>query len=335
MKWFARSVLVLVLLVPGYGCAHSPHSGSSSTPSTEPPLYEQVMVASSPDPIPLDSPEVSPESEGGKADNVSDSPAALASPEFVSNSDNNYLDYVEEEKAPAKAGIADPLESFNRAMYHFNDRLYFWVLKPVAQGYGKVVPEVARVGVRNFFSNVASPIRIVNCVFQANFVGAAKELGRFVVNTLWGFGGLLDPASDNAVNLPKQDGDFGQTLGVYGLGQGFYINWPIFGPSSPRDTVGMIGDLFLDPFTYLIASDVLVGIKAYEKVNATSLAIGDYESLKDAAVDPYVAFRDAYVQYRWNKVKPGGGKLAPSGTGGGISPKKTEVPPSIRTGDEK
>lgn len=335
MKWFARSVLVLVLLVPGYGCAHSPHSGSSSTPSTEPPLYEQVMVASSPDPIPLDSPEVSPESEGGKTDNVSDSPAALASPEIASNSDNNYLDYVEEEKAPAKAGIADPLESFNRAMYHFNDRLYFWVLKPVAQGYGKVVPEVARVGVRNFFSNVASPIRIVNCVFQANFVGAAKELGRFVVNTLWGFGGLLDPASDNAVNLPKQDGDFGQTLGVYGLGQGFYIHWPIFGPSSPRDTVGMIGDLFLDPFTYLIASDVLVGIKAYEKVNATSLAIGDYESLKDAAVDPYVAFRDAYVQYRLNKVKPGGGKLAPSGTGGAISPAKTEVPPSIRTGDEK
>jgi phospholipid-binding lipoprotein MlaA len=293
------------------------------------------MVASSPDPVPLDSPEVSPESEGGKTDNVSDSPAALASPEIASNSDNNYLDYVEEEKAPAKAGIADPLESFNRAMYHFNDRLYFWVLKPVAQGYGKVVPEVARVGVRNFFSNVASPIRIVNCVFQANFVGAAKELGRFVVNTLWGFGGLLDPASGNAVNLPKQDGDFGQTLGVYGLGQGFYINWPIFGPSSPRDTVGMIGDLFLDPFTYLIASDVLVGIKAYEMVNATSLAIGDYESLKDAAVDPYVAFRDAYVQYRWNKVKPGGGKLAPSGTGGAISPAKTEVPPSIRTGDEK
>jgi phospholipid-binding lipoprotein MlaA len=335
MKWLTHAILVLVLLNPGYGCAHSPRSGSSTATSTEPPLQEQVIVASSLDPNPPDSPEVSPESEGGKTDNVSDSPAALASPEMASNSDNNYLDYVEEEKAPEKAHIADPLEPFNRAMYHFNDKLYFWVLKPVAKGYGKAVPEFARVGVRNFFSNAASPIRIVNCVFQAKFVGAAKELGRFLINTLWGFGGLLDPASDNVVNLPKQDGDFGQTLGVYGLGQGFYINWPIFGPSSPRDTVGMIGDLFLDPSTYLVASDVLAGIKAYEKVNATSLVIGEYESLKDAAVDPYVALRDAYVQYRLNKVKSGRGKPVTSSTEGASSPTIREGPPSIETKDEK
>ena len=251
MKWFKHSVLLLFLLIPGFGCAHSPHSGSSSTSSGEPPPYEQVVVASSPDPIPLDSPEVSPKYESGKTDNVSDSPAALASPEIPSNSDNMNLDYVEEEKTPEKAGIADPLEPFNRAMFHFNDKLYFWALKPVAQGYGKVVPEVARVGVRNFFSNIASPIRIVNCVLQARFVDAVKELGRFAVNTVWGIGGLMDLASDNAVNLPKQDADFGQTLGVYGLGQGFYINWPIWGPSSPRDTVGLIGDAFLHPFTYL------------------------------------------------------------------------------------
>lgn len=335
MKWFARSVLLLVFFIPGFGCAHSPHSGSSSTSSGGPPPYEEVVVAFSPDPIPLDSPAVSPESEGGKTDNVTDSPAPLASPEIPSNSDNMNLDYVEEEKAPEKAEIADPLEPFNRAMYHFNDKLYFWVLKPMARGYGKVVPEVARIGVRNFFSNIASPIRIVNCVVQAKFVGAVKELGRFAVNTVWGIGGLMDLASDNAVNLPKQDADFGQTLGVYGLGQGFYINWPILGPSSPRDTVGLIGDSFLYPFTYLVETDVLIGIKAYETVNSTSLSIGDYESLKDAAVDPYVAFRDAYVQYRLKKVKTGGGKPAPSGTGGAISPAMTEVRPSVRTEDEK
>jgi phospholipid-binding lipoprotein MlaA len=336
MKWFKHSVLLLFLLIPGFGCAHSPHSGSSSTSSGGPPPYEEVVVASSPDPIPLDSPAVSPESEGGKTDNVSDSPAPLASPEIPSNSDNMNLDYVEEEKAPEKADIADPLEPFNRAMFHFNDKLYFWALKPVAQGYGKVVPEVARVGVRNFFYNIASPIRIVNCVLQARFVGAVKELGRFAVNTVWGIGGLMDLASDNAVNLPKQDADFGQTLGVYGLGQGFYINWPIWGPSSPRDTVGLIGDAFLHPFTYLVELDVLIGIKAYETVNATSLAIGDYESLKDAAVDPYVAFRDAYAQYRYRlrKVITEGGKPAQSGTGGAISPAITEDPLSTGTEDE-
>ena len=337
MEWFARSVLLLVFLIPGFGCAHSPRSGSSSTSSGEPPPYEQVVVASSPDPIPLDSPEVSPKYESGKTDNVSDSPAALASPEIPANSDNMNLDYVEEEKTPEKAVIADPLEPFNRAMFHFNDKLYFWVLKPVAQGYGKVVPEVARIGVRNFFSNIASPVRIVNCVLQAKFVGAVKELGRFAVNTVWGIGGLMDLASDNAVNLPKQDADLGQTLGVYGLGYGFYINWPIWGPSSPRDTVGLIGDAFLNPFTYLFELDVLAGIKAYETVNATSLAIGDYESLKDAAVDPYVAFRDAYAQYRYRlrKVIIDGGKPAQSGTGGAISPAITEEPPAAVAEGEK
>ena len=326
MKWLIRSALLLVFLLPGLGCAHSPNSGSSSTRSSAPPPYEQVSTASSPDPFPLDAPEVPPKSGSENTDNVLESPFASPSPEIPSNSEDMNLDYVEEESAPEKAGIADPLEPFNRAMYHFNDKLYFWVLKPVAQGYGKVVPEVARVGVRNFFSNIASPIRIVNCVLQANFAGAAREIGRFVVNTLAGIGGFLDPASDNAINLSRQDEDFGQTLGVYGLGQGFYINWPIWGPSSPRDTVGMIGDLFLHPFTYLVDADVLIGIKAYERVNATSLAIGDYESLKDAAVDPYAAFRDAYVQYRVNQVKTRGGKRTPAGTGGAISPATTEVP---------
>jgi phospholipid-binding lipoprotein MlaA len=145
----------------------------------------------------------------------------------------------------------------------------------------------------------------------------------------------MDLASENTVNLPKQDADFGQTLGVYGLGQGFYIHWPIFGPSSPRDTVGLIGDMYLHPSTYLFETDVLIGIKAYERVNSTSLSIGDYESLKDAAVDPYVAIRDAYVQYRLKKIKTGGGKPAPSGTGGAISPAITEDPPAAGVEGEK
>ena len=104
-------------------------------------------------------------------------------------------DYVEEGGEQERVGIADPLEPFNRAMYHFNDKLYFWVLKPVAQGYKAVVPEFARIGVSNFFTNIAFPVRFVNCLLQANFSGATLELGRFVLNTLGGIGGLLDPAS--------------------------------------------------------------------------------------------------------------------------------------------
>lgn len=225
------------------------------------------------------------------------------------------IEVPEKVSGEAKPEIADPLEPFNRAMYHFNDKLYFWLLKPVAQGYGKVVPEAARVGVSNFFANLAFPIRFVNCLLQANFEGAAAELGRFTVNTLWGVGGFLDPASSKDINLSKQDEDFGQTLGAYGLGQGFFINWPIFGPSSPRDTVGLVGDGFLTPYTYLSPWYAGAGTRGYDMVNDTSLKIGDYESLKGAAIDPYVAIRDAYVQYRLKKVNRKGGNTPAEDSG--------------------
>ncbi|MHB9098747.1 MAG: MlaA family lipoprotein [Syntrophales bacterium] len=229
------------------------------------------------------------------------------------------IDVSEKTGEEARPEIADPLEPFNRAMYHFNDKLYFWVLKPVAQGYGKVVPEPARIGISNFFANLAFPIRFVNCLLQVNFEGAATELGRFTVNTLWGVGGLLDPAASKEINLSTQDEDFGQTLGAYGVGQGFFINWPVFGPSSPRDTVGLVGDGFLAPYNYLSPWYASAGVWGYDKVNDTSLRIGDYESLKGAAIDPYVAIRDAYVQYRLKQVNRKGGSAPAEGSG---SPKK-------------
>ncbi|MBW6485394.1 MAG: VacJ family lipoprotein [Syntrophobacterales bacterium] len=208
--------------------------------------------------------------------------------------------------------IADPLEPFNRAMFQFNDKLYFWVLKPVARAYKKVVHEDVRVVVKNFFSNAAFPARFVNCLLQANLTGAASEVGRFALNTLVGFGGMFDPASDKEINLAKHGEDFGQTLGLYGIGHGFYIHWPIFGPSSPRDTIGMAGDGFLNPFSYLDQWYESAGVGAYERINDVSFSIGDYEALKQAALDPYVAVRDAYVQYRFNKVKRRDGFYAPA-----------------------
>ena len=183
-------------------------------------------------------------------------------------------------------------------MYVFNDKFYFWLLKPAAQGYKTVVPEVARISVNNFFFNLEFPTRFVNFLLQADLRGSAIELGRFGVNTTIGIAGFFDPASGKVFNLPKQDTDLGLTLASYRIGQGFYIDWPILGPSSPRDTLGMAGDYFLDPISYVPSWYVSIGIRAYEDVNAASLAIGDYESLKEAAIDPYVALKDAYVQYR-------------------------------------
>jgi phospholipid-binding lipoprotein MlaA len=230
--------------------------------------------------------------------------------------DREDLDAGNEEVEQQVITIPDPLEPFNRAMFQFNDQLYFWVLKPVGQGYSKVVPEAARISVRNFFSNLTFPIRFINCLLQANFNGAAIELSRFTVNTLLGIGGLFDPASSQEMQLVKQDADFGQTLGVYGVGQGVFLTWPFFGPSTLRDTVGLAGDWGLDPVTYLIPWYVPYGVKSYGRVNEVSLRIGDYEALKEAAIDPYVALRDAYLQYRQKKVDRGtarslGGKPQP------------------------
>ena len=199
--------------------------------------------------------------------------------------------------------IRDPFEPINRVFFHFNDKLYFWILKPVATGYKKVTPDQFRICVRNFFSNLLMPIRAVNCLLQGKFIGFGSELLRFLVNSTVGMLGLMDPAQ-TALKLEKQDEDFGQTLGLYGLGPGFFINWPVLGPSSVRGTVGFVGDMYLDPAAWVsIDFGEWFVIRGYEMVNTTSLSLGEYEALKKAALDPYVALRDAYYQYRQNKIK--------------------------------
>lgn len=198
--------------------------------------------------------------------------------------------------------LADPLEPVNRIFFHVNDKLYFWVFKPIASGYRVVVPEDVRLGVKNAFSNLTTPVRLVNCLLQANFKGAGNETIRFLLNSTLGLAGFLDPAKTE-LRIEKQDEDFGQTLGLWGIGPGFYIEWPFLGASSLRDTVGFIGDLFLDPRTYVFNRPIFYVVRPYELVNEISLRIGEYEDFKRAVIDPYIAKRDAYHQHRIYKVK--------------------------------
>ncbi len=199
------------------------------------------------------------------------------------------------------ASIADPIEPWNRAMFQFNDKLYFWALKPVAQGYAFVVPEPGRVAVHNIYDNVRAPIRIVNNFLQLKFKQSGIELGRFLINTTAGVIGIWDPAKDFCKLTPYPE-DLGQTFGRYGIGNGFYIVWPFLGPSSLRDTFGMGGDLFLNPVNYLHPDYVPYAIEAHSTINSVSLHIGDYEALKQAALDPYLSLRDAYAQNRNKEV---------------------------------
>ncbi|MFZ5775490.1 MAG: MlaA family lipoprotein [Thermodesulfobacteriota bacterium] len=200
--------------------------------------------------------------------------------------------------------VSDPLEPLNRVFYHFNDRLYFWALKPLAQGYSYFIADDIRMCVRDFFRNLGAPVRMVNNLLQGKVEAFGVETARFLVNSTIGMVGLTDPAKSEFGLLPVEE-DLGQTLGFYGVGEGIYLCLPFFGPSNLRDAVGLAGDAFLAPSTYVGMSDSGAGIamESGEKVNAVSLSIGDYEDFKESALDPYVAMRDAYRQNRSKKIR--------------------------------
>jgi phospholipid-binding lipoprotein MlaA len=196
-----------------------------------------------------------------------------------------------EDEADVPDRISDPFRPVNNAFYVFNDKLYFWVIKPVAVGYGKVIPEVARIGLRNFFSNFGFLGRTLNCALQGDFKGSGTELARFGINMTVGVLGFGDPAL-HKWGIRERKEDFGQTFGVWGIGAGPYLNVPFLGPSSCRDLVGTVGDMATAPLTYIPGINILV------RINNTSLQIGFYEDLKSAALDPYTGIRDAWYQQR-------------------------------------
>ena len=203
---------------------------------------------------------------------------------------------------PNPGYVADPIGPWNWAMFHFNDKFYFHVLKPAAKGYRVVVPRPAREGIQNFFTNLITPIRFVSCLLQGKGEAAESELSRFFMNTTTGVLGFGNPAK-KYLELSFPPEDLGQTLGSYGIANGFYIVWPFLGPSTLRDTVGWIGDSFLNPVCYVTPLEASLGIRALDSVNEISFRIGDYESFKDAAISPYEAFRDAYIQHRKKMIK--------------------------------
>lgn len=227
---------------------------------------------------------------------------ALSPPLFFAQATNETSTEEDWEFEEQKDIIPDPLEPLNRLFFHFNDKLYFWAYKPVASGYKIVVPEDLRWGIKNFFSNLSTPIRLINCLLQANFKGAGNETIRFLLNSTLGLAGFLDPAKTE-LNIEKREEDFGQTLGVWGMGPILYIEWPILGASSLRDTFGYIGDLLLDPKTYLFQRMPLsLAIRTYDQINEFSFRIGEYEDFKKTALDPYIAKREAYHQNRRHKI---------------------------------
>jgi len=231
---------------------------------------------------------------------VSDQEAAGVSEEMTEDGD---FDFLEEEIAEQAVEVSDPLEGVNRLMYGVNDALYFWVAKPVVGLYTDVTNKPIRKGVRNFFHNLSTPIRFVNCHLQGKPAEADVELGRFLINSTFGILGIGDPAQEeHDMEIPKQE-DLGQTLAVHGVKDGFYLVLPLLGPSTARDAVGRLGDAFLNPVYYVDPTEAAIGITAGDYTNKGSFHIGEYEAFKDAAIDPYAAMREVYIQYRTKQIE--------------------------------
>lgn len=202
----------------------------------------------------------------------------------------------------ATADPRDPFERFNRGAFTFNDGLDRSVIRPLAQGYKAVTPQPVQTGVTNFFTNATYPITLVNNVLQGKFKAAVSDTGRLLLNTTFGLGGLLDPATQSGLDL--NDEDFGQTLGKWGVKPGTYVVLPFLGPYTIRDGVGDLADNFFEPRSYIDNSTTRWGLWAFDKFE-TRVRLLEADSVLDRAGDPYAFVRSAYLQRREYLVRDG------------------------------
>ena len=204
---------------------------------------------------------------------------------------------------PAMAQAAsedDPWEGFNRAMFRFNDTLDTYALKPVAQGYQAVTPQFLEDGVHNVFGNLGDVGNLANNLLQGKMHDAGVDTGRLIFNTTFGLLGFFDVATP--MGLQKNDEDFGQTLGVWGLGSGPYLVIPFLGPSSVRDATGKLPDSFLEPYPYMGHVPTRNVTRAVDVVD-TRASLLSAEKLISG--DKYIFIRNAYLQNREFKVQDG------------------------------
>jgi phospholipid-binding lipoprotein MlaA len=197
----------------------------------------------------------------------------------------------------------DPLESYNRAMFTFNDKLDRALIKPVAQGYQAVLPTPVRTGVGNFFGNLGDPWIAVNSLLQGKATEAFNGSMRFVFNSTLGLLGLIDIATP--MGLPKHDEDLGQTFGAWGAGEGAFVVLPFFGPRTVRDTFGLAGDLAADPVRGVDEVRTANSLTALRIVDDRARLLGVEKTLEEGTLDPYAYARDFYLEQRRYKVSDG------------------------------
>lgn len=215
----------------------------------------------------------------------------------------------------------DPWEPFNTKIFEFNRQVDRWVLKPVAQGYNAVVPNPVQIGISNVFYNIRFPSRFINNLAQGKLSGAGTEVGRFLLNSTFGFGGLVDVAKELDITTPEED--TGQTLGYYGIKPGPYLVVPFLQPFTVRDFIGYLGDIALNPINWLVfpiievngipslvahhnrttSSFAQIGMRIGEIVNDRSLNLEKFQGVEEATLDLYTSVKNAYLQKRRNQIR--------------------------------
>jgi phospholipid-binding lipoprotein MlaA len=220
---------------------------------------------------------------------------ALSSPSFVAaEEDTATTDTADRDDG--RGPDYDPWQRMNRGIFWFNDKADVWVLEPVAKGWDAVVPERAERSVTNFFANLRFPVVMTNNLLQGKPGDAAIDVGRFMVNTTIGLGGLFDVAT--IWGLDRHNEDFGQTLGYWGVPPGPYLVLPLLGPSNPRDTAGIPVDWVLSVTPLFLNSFWWTGAGVVNIVNARAQVLDEVQQAKDASLDYYVFVRNAYYQRR-------------------------------------
>jgi phospholipid-binding lipoprotein MlaA len=197
----------------------------------------------------------------------------------------------------------DPYEGFNRAMFAVNEAVDAYAAKPVAQVYDKAVPLPVKAGVGNFFGNVGDLWIGVNGALQGKFGDAGVDFGRLLINSTVGIFGLFDVASE--LGLEKHEEDFGQTLAIWGAGDGGYLFWPIIGPRTVRDTAGWGVDIAVDPVSFAYPIATRNGLRALRFVDIRASLLPADKVVEEAALDKYAYIRDAYLQRRRNQIFDG------------------------------
>ncbi len=204
----------------------------------------------------------------------------------------------------------DPLEDVNRAVFEFNRTLDRVVMRPIAELYVLTLPHEVRRGVTNMLGNLGEPLNVTNNLLQGKTERAGASLMRFAVNSTVGIAGVFDAAG--ALDLERAPEDFGETLAVWGMGEGPYLVLPVLGPSNPRDATGLAVDWVTDPVPYAIRGDFGVVRTSVSAVDGRAAYLDEIETLEETSLDYYAVMRENYRQYRNNRIRDGAPAPVPS-----------------------